>query len=113
MELSPGFLVVAFCGNLLVVLPSLGTAWILWRKGGLHRVVAVAVTVLMLGMVPLGFVDAELPRQLEEAVLSALLLWAVSFYAFVGLGATGLLLRYVIGLTRRSGRPHSAAELKP
>jgi uncharacterized membrane protein YfcA len=112
MNISAGFVVLAFCGSLLVVVPSFTAAWTLWRLGGLRRIVTVAATGLMFGMVLLGFVGAELPRQLEEAVLSSLLFWGVSFYALVGLFVTGRLLRRIVEVRRRPSGPPSAIILR-
>jgi hypothetical protein len=105
MQLSLGFFVVAICGFLLVIAPTVVAASMLWRKGGASRFAAGVLIVVALLAAGLGFADAELPRQFEEAMLLALMFWGLLFYTFVGFSAGCFVLRRIAGLTLRcSGR---------
>ena len=105
MDLTAGFVTLASCGLVAVVVPSFIVSRQLWRKRGRSRLIVVLGGSFVAALAWLSFVGTDVPNQVEQAILIWLLFWGVSFYALLGLsGLTAVLSRFCELTRRPSGR---------
>ena len=94
--MTSGLFVVLLIASLMVVLPSLITSRIYWRRGGYWRALPVigALVVGVLAAVLLS--PTDWPSSYEERAVLFLVAWGMTFYALVAVATFVAITRYTI-----------------
>ena len=94
--MTSGLFVVLLIASLMVVLPSLITSRICWRRGGYWRALpvigALVVGVLAAVLLP----PTDWPSSYEERAVLFMAAWGMAFYALVAVGTFVALTRYTL-----------------